>query len=256
MHGIPAQRWRLVVRRAAGAGGLAPRDATAAWEEAIRSTGLPVVTVDDEGRRPRLAFGAPAGGMLASDGDLVDLWLTHRLPIAEVRAALLGNLPADHELVGLHDVWLGEGPLPARVVASDVEATITTTAPIGQLEAAAAAILARRSLPRQRTRAGRTIAYDLRPLLLHLAVEPAGSPTGAPDEAVVRMRVAHDPERGVGRPDEVLAALAEEAGQSIVTRSLVRRRLLLVEDLEPPTAGPAAVAGGLSAKLTRSRARA
>ena len=206
---------------------------TAAWEEAVRSSGLPVVTVDDEGRRPRLAFGAPAGGTLASDGDLVDLWLTRRLPIAEVRAALEGRLPADHELVGLHDVWLGEGALPARVVASDLEATVTTSGPVGRLAEAAAAILARRSLPRERTRADRTVAYDLRPLLLDLAVEPADDTTSGPGVALVRMRVAHDPERGAGRPGEVLAALAEEAGQSIEARSIVRRRLLLAEDIEP-----------------------
>lgn len=235
MSGVPIQRWRLVVRRAAGAAGVAQREVTAAWEEAIRSSGLPVVTVDDDGRRPRLAFGAPAGGSLASDGDLVDLWLTRRLPIAEVRAALEGRLPADHELVALHDVWLGEGALPARVAASDLEAMVTTSGPIARLEAAAAAILALPSLPRVRTRADRTVAYDLRPLLLDLAVEPDKSATtNGAGGALVRMRVAHDPERGVGRPDEVLAALAEEAGQSVETRTIVRRRLLLVEDLEPP----------------------
>lgn len=239
MSGTPAQRWRLVVRRAPGAAGLAQREATATWEAAIRSTGLPVVTVDEDGRRPRLAFGAPAGGTLASDGDLVDLWLTRRLPIADVRAALEGGLPADHELVGLHDVWLGEGPLPARVAAADLEAAVTTSGPVEGLEAAAAAILARRELPRERTRADRTVVYDLRPLLLDVSVEAHGVTTGGPGDALVRMRVAHDPERGVGRPEEVLAALAEEAGQSIETRAIVRRRLLLVEDLESlaPRAG-------------------
>lgn len=229
-----------MVRRAAGAAGVAQREVTAAWEEAIRSSGLPVVTVDDEGRRPRLAFGAPAGGTLASDGDLVDLWLTRRLPVTDVRAALEGHLPSAHDLVGLHDVWLGEGALPARVVASDLEAAVTTSGPAARLAEAAAAILARPSLPRERTRADRTVAYDLRPLLLDLSVEPAGGSTNRPEGALVRMRVAHDPERGVGRPDEVLAALAEEAGQSIETHSVVRRRLLLVDDLEPRPARTAA----------------
>ena len=50
------------------------------------------------------------------------------------------------------------------------------------------------------------MAYDLRPFVEALAVEEAG---GAPR---LRMRLRHDPEKGIGRPDEVKRILMDSAG--------------------------------------------
>ena len=52
------------------------------------------------------------------------------------------------------------------------------------------------------------IAYDLRPFVDDVEV---AEPDGAP---VVRMTLRHDPEKGVGRPEELLAALGEAVGQA------------------------------------------
>ena len=47
---------------------------------------------------------------------------------------------------------------------------------------------------------------------------------------MVRIRVRHDPERGVGRPEEVLAALAERMGVELAFSELVRERIVLAGD--------------------------
>ena len=69
------------------------------------------------------------------------------------------------------------------------------------------------------------MAYDLRPLLIGLSVEP-GPPT------IVRTRTRFHPELGTGRPEEVLAALAEAAGMPLEATTTVRERLLLIDDLD------------------------
>jgi hypothetical protein len=50
----------------------------------------------------------------------------------------------------------------------------------------------------------------------------------------VTMTLRHDPEKGVGRPEEVLAALGERVGTALGTASLVRERLVLADPPAPP----------------------
>ena len=48
----------------------------------------------------------------------------------------------------------------------------------------------------------------------------------------LRMRTRIHPELGTGRPDEVVAALSDEAAAALAIEGIVRRRLLLAEELE------------------------
>ena len=66
--------------------------------------------------------------------------------------------------------------------------------------------------------------YDLRPLLIDVAIED-GPPV------TVTTRTRFHPELGTGRPEEVVAALADRIGQRLETSSIVRDRLVLAEDL-------------------------
>ncbi len=96
---------------------------------------------------------------------------------------------------------------------------------------AADALLAAAELPRERPKGDSTVAYDLRPFLGALDV---GSE--APDgSTIVRMTLRHDPERGVGRPDEALAALGEAlGGPALVPAALVRESIVLADPPSPP----------------------
>jgi len=50
----------------------------------------------------------------------------------------------------------------------------------------------------------------------------------------VRTRTRFHPELGTGRPEEVLAALADAAGRPLEAATIVRERLLLIDDLDRP----------------------
>jgi radical SAM-linked protein len=229
------QRWRLVYRRRPEAPPLAQREQVAAWEESFATSGLPLVGLDQPVPRPRLVFAAPLGVGVAADAELVDMFLFERRPVAEVRTRLAASLPAGHELVDAYDVWLGEAPLSGQVVAADYRVDVSTTnrssLDARALDTACRRLLEATTLPRAREKGGRSVSYDLRPLLEGIEVAAAGTAeTMPPDRLGLRIRTRFDPERGVGRPDEVLAALSEEAGVPLSAGSIVRERLVLASD--------------------------
>ena len=71
-----------------------------------------------------------------------------------------------------------------------------TSTPSG---AAADDLLRADRLPRERSKGGGTVRYDLRPLLDDITVEPGPPP-------IIRARTRFHPELGTGRPEEVVAA--------------------------------------------------
>ena len=125
-------------------------------------------------------------------------------------------------------MWLGEAALPGRVVASVYRAVLesgSTDTP--RLTDAARLLLAAHTLPRERRKGDNVIAYDLRPFVEDVEVIESDGATA------VRMTLRHDPEKGVGRPEELLAALGEALGASLRPVSLVRERLVLGDPPAP-----------------------
>ena len=224
------QRWRLVLRRDALDAAQVQKEQLGAWEAALRGSALPIAGLDAENGRPRFAVAAPLAPAIPGEAELADLWLVERLARWTVRAALEGSLPAGSTLLDLYDVWLGEPALPGQVVASAYRARLSGPAvDAAAIEAAAGAIMASPELRRERQRGDRTVAYDLRPFIEAVTVQPG--PGGATDIVMV---LRHDPEKGIGRPDEVLAELGERSGTSLADASVVRTRLILAE--RPPEA--------------------
>ena len=207
---------------------MSSREVIAAWESGLSRSGLPLAGLDLPLPRPRLVFGAPLSTGLAAERELLDLFLVARRQVASVREAVIGVLPPGHELIELHDVWLGEPSLSGQIAAADYRVRLVGTdgrsVDLAALGAACAELLAARALPRTRDKGGRPISYDLRPLLgdmTALSIDPAGL-------ATVRIRTRFDPERGVGRPEEVVAAMGELAGITLEIHDMVRERLLLI----------------------------
>lgn len=234
----PVQRWRVVFRRTPTATSDEQKEQVRAWEEALRGSGLPVAVTDGDPPRPRLAFGAPLPVGTFGERELADILLAERVPAWQVRSALAASLPPGHELVEAYDVWLGEAALAGRVAASEVVATIPAPAVgVEALSAAAEAIVAAEALPRQRPKGERTVSYDLRPLVEDVRVEAGGDGEAGSDDVRVVMRLVHDPEKGVGRPEEVLAELGGRVGSPLVPERLVRTRLILREE-RPAPKGP------------------
>jgi len=224
----PRQRWRLYLRLPAVQGpGELPAGA-GAWASLLERSGLPLAGEPGRGRVVPAAQ-LPLG--IAGEREIVDMLLAARLPVAEVRARVRAGLSPPIELVDLHDVWVGAPSASAALVAADYRVEVAGVSPLG-LRVAAEALLAVSTLPRERRREKKTQTFDLRPLIVSLAVAavlpPAGAGVDAPT-AVLLTRLRHRPE-AVGRPEDLIAALSEPPasplGGDIRVLRIVRERLL------------------------------
>jgi hypothetical protein len=199
------------------------------WDVTLDRSALPLMPV---GRGPaRIVFGAPLPASVEAECELAEILLSERFEIWRVRESLEGGLPDGWRLVGLEDVWLGAPSITGLVAAADYRIAIGEGSPDGvaldatSIAAGAAALSRAPALPRQRTKGGGTVSYDLRPLLLDVCVAEVGPPV------VVRARVRIHPSLGSGRPEEVVAALADAVGVPLTAKSVVRERILLGDEL-------------------------
>ncbi len=214
------QRWRLVFARGDEARYLSHLDAVKLWERAFRRREIPVARSEGFSPRSRLVFAAPLPlGMLA-EHELADLYLAERLTAPDLRDRLAEGMPRGYRIVDLNDVWIGAPALAPQLVAADYRMTLSNV-DAGRLASAAARLMQAERLPRERRKETRSVSYDLRPLLLDLrvgrAAAPADSPAALPEAGPVEsaslwMRLRHSQDRGSGRADEVVAALADEIG--------------------------------------------
>ena len=213
------------------------REQLAAWDRALGASGLPVAGLDATPPKARFAPAAPLSATLPGEAELADVWLVERVPAWRVRERLAASLPEGYGLVDAYDVWLGAPALPGQVVASVYRATFAPGAvDAGALRTAAEALLRAHALPRERQKGQATVQYDLRPFIDALEV--------GDDGRALRMTLRHDPERGIGRPEELLAALGDVLGGALEPVSLVRECLVLA----PP---PPPVMPGVRPRATR-----
>ncbi len=204
------------------------REVADAWATAVEASGLPAVPGPSDPPRPRLSFGAPLPIGMTADAELIDLVLAERWPRWRVWEALEPVLPVGWRLIDLSDVWLGGPALAGLVAAADYRIDLEGGDGVAAAEVAEAgrALLAATALPRQREKGGGSVDYDLRPLLVSIDVAANGSPV------VVRTRTRIHPSLGTGRPEEVVAALADRLSRPLVATSIVRERLVLGDELE------------------------
>jgi len=207
---------------------LVGRVAIDAWQSALIESGLLLAQLDPGGR-PRVAFGAPLPAAAEGEAELAEIFLAERVPAWRIREALAHRMPPRHVFLSAEDVWLGAPPLPGRIVAADWRVQVQASGvETGRLAAAAAELVAARSLPRIRSKAGVDKAYDLRPLLGDVCLGPRA--VGADEPITVRIRTRFLPELGAGRPDEVIAALGEAGGTELSVIRTIRERLVLAGD--------------------------
>jgi hypothetical protein len=232
----PRQRWRLTFARDPVPADQVGRAVLDAWQETLRGSGLPLAGLDvGGGGRARIAFAAPLPAAARGVAELADLWLLERRPSWAVREALADRLPVGHRWIAAEDVWLGAPALAGQVVAADWHIGIAGRRLDRVLIAdAARRLIAARTLPRTRLKGATAKAYDLRPLLADIAIEHDAVWPISDGSIVVRLRTRIHPELGAGRPEEVIAALAEFADVEIDIGAISRLRLLLGDELAAP----------------------
>jgi radical SAM-linked protein len=202
-------------------------DAAHAWERSLRRGEVPVAASEGFTPRPRLIFAAPLQlGMLA-EHDLVDLFLAERLTRPELRERLAAGMPRGYRLLDLYDVWVGAPAVATELAAADYRLTLLGV-DHDRLGAAVRQLLDADEIRRERRREKKVTAYDLRPLVLELRVRaveeaPAGDVAAAGETARAGlpatglwMRLQHSQDRGSGRAEEVVAALAEILGFAVI----------------------------------------
>lgn len=225
------QRWRLVLTRTPLAGEIGQREQLAAWDQGLAASGLPVAGLDATPPKARFAPAAPLSASIPGEAELADVWLTERVPAWRARERIAASIPEGYGLVDAYDVWLGAPALPGQVTASVYRATFAPGAvDADALRLAVDALLRADALPRERQKGTTTVSYDLRPFLGSLGVDER--------DGCLRMTLRHDPERGIGRPEEVLAALGEQLGAGLEPSSLVRESLVLAVPPPPVAAVP------------------
>jgi radical SAM-linked protein len=210
------QRWRIVFARNERARYLSHLDAVTQWERAFRRGAIPFATTGGFNARPKLVFAAPLQLGMIAEHELADLYLAERLSAPELRARLAAAIPAGYAIVDLHDVWVGAPALAPQLAAADYRMTLFGVER-EELTAAASRLLAAKQIRRERRREAKATAYDLRPLIIDLQVrgpDPAAATPVGPSTAAAGlwMRLRHSQERGSGRADEVVSALADELG--------------------------------------------
>lgn len=214
-----------MLARSSDAPELAGRDLTDAWDRAVEASGLPLHRTTPGGRA-RVAWAAPLPSRMAAEHELAEIVLTELLPIWRVREVLLRCLPLGWSLVGLQDVWLGAPALAGRVIGAVYRVRLVGVADARAVASAAGRVLESRQLIRERMKGGAPVPYDLRPLLGRIDVAEPGPPI------VVRIEVRIHPERGSGRPEEVVAALADELGHELAAGGVVRERLIVAGETD------------------------
>jgi hypothetical protein len=219
----PRQRWRLVLARSPDAPELTGRELAEAWDKALEASGLPVHRAAGQARA-RVVWGAPLPSRMAAEREPAEILLTEAVPLWRVREALTAHMPDGWNLVDLHDVWLGAPALAGRVSGAVYRVTLDGGPGADAIQAAASGLLEARQLIRTRVKGGASVAYDLRPLLADIGV------VGAGPAIVLRVETRVLPERGSGRPEEVVAALAERLGHSLDTACIVRERLIITDE--------------------------
>ena len=238
----PRQRWRVTFGRGSEAPAATHREVAEAWSAALAAT-LPLPRSEGTRQRPPLTFAAPLPVGMAAERELADLHLAERLPAWRVREAVCGAAPGGIVVATLHDVWLGAPALAACVAAADYRIALADDigCDAAAIQAAASRLLSAATLERRRPRGDGWVIYDLRPLLAAIEIDVRDA-----TRTTLRVRTRFHPERGAGRPDEVLAAVAEAAGTELRAAEIVRERILLAEDLT----GAAATLGTFDALAT------
>jgi radical SAM-linked protein len=230
----PRQRWRLTFGRSSEAPAATHRELAEAWSAALAAT-LPLPRSEGSRQRPPLTFAAPLPVGMAAERELADLYLSERLPTWRVREAVCDAAPRGIVVAAVHDEWLGAPALAGCVAAADYRIRLADdpVRDIAAIRAAAFRLLSADTLERRRPRGDGWVSYDLRPLLatVDIDVRDTARPT-------LRIRTRFHPERGAGRPEEVLAALGEAAAADLRAAEIVRERILLAEDLTSTAAIP------------------
>lgn len=195
------QRLRLTFRKEGAARYISHLDLARALERALNRANMPVSYSQGFNRRPKLAMAAPLPLGYTSEYELADIWLTETMEPAVAQAQMMQRMAPGIDIYHVAVVPLSGPSLQALTTESTYIATPLDPVDTVELQQKIDAILAASTLVRVREQKHKRKEYDLRPLILDLAL--AQTPGTSPS---LTMRLCLEPAK-TGRPDEVMLAL-------------------------------------------------
>lgn len=181
-------------------------DLARALERALNRAALPVAYSQGFNRRPRLSLAAALPLGYTSAAEVADVWLTEAVEPEVFQARLMARMAPGIVVLAVAEAPLTAPSLQQQLAESVYEVGLPAGEDAAPLRQAVAELLAATTLVRQRHRPkdNRSQSFDLRPLILDLALEEREGGV-----LNLRLRLVQSATQ-MGRPDDVLAALGLE----------------------------------------------
>lgn len=214
------QRLRLTFSRGEQLKYISHLDLMRLWQRALRRAGIPLAYSQGFSPHPKLSLAAPLAIGVTSSGELMDIFLEHRVSPHFFMKTVGKQLPPGIDISEVADVGLGLPSLQSQVLFAEYEVRTQTDRTREEVETSLQSFLSSDSVPWQHARDKEIRKYDLRSL-----VEDVGVAEWRPPHCVLRMRLRCDPS-GTGRPEQVTLAL----GFPDPPTSMHRLKLILAQE--------------------------
>ncbi|MEO8457024.1 MAG: TIGR03936 family radical SAM-associated protein [Chloroflexota bacterium] len=199
------QRLRFRYRLTAEAAAMGHREIVYAWDGAAKAAGLSLAY--SEGKRPtaQISLAAPLPRGATSDAEIADIALDERVDPHAALRAIAPHLPPGIVATDVREVGVNAPAVQASLRWAEWEVTVPAGATGEEdLQNHVASLLAATTLPSEYKREKGTREYDLRPLVLDVALA-----SRVDDSYVLCMRLRAEQDR-TARADQVVLALGLE----------------------------------------------
>jgi radical SAM-linked protein len=205
---VKAQRLRVTFTRGDDMRYVTHLDMMRFWERALRRAEIPLSYSEGFSPHPQIALAAPLAVGVTSDAELMDVFLETPMTPREFLRRIAPQLPPAVRATSAEEVGVALPSMQAELRAA--EYLVDVAVPPGvDVEGAVARLLALETLPWQHMREDEVKSYDLRPLVMEIAVAERED-----DRARLRMLLRND-SNGSGRPEQVALALGLPAPERI-----------------------------------------
>ena len=213
------QRLRLTFSRGNELKYISHLDLMRLWQRALRRASIPLVYSQGFSPHPRLSLAIPLAIGMTSSGELMDIFLEHRVSPHFFMNAVSKQLPGGVAISEVVEVGLDLPSLQSQILCAEYTISLSSEKSLEEIEASIKTILAKDGLPWQHTRDKEIRKYDLRSL-----IDDIWLIDWHPHECTLGMRLYCD-SRGTGRPEQVTLAM----GFADAPTSIHRTKLILDE---------------------------
>lgn len=212
---MKVQRLRLRYAVSEEASAKSHRELLNDWGEAAKAAGLPVAYSEGKRPAPQLSVAALLPQGVTSDAEIMDVYLEERVDPCEALANLKPRAPAGVLLRAVEEVGVSSPSVQSLLRWAEYEVEVPSDGvSVEAVQAKFVEFLATDTWPAEYRRETRAREYDLRPLVLGLAI--AGERNGC---IVLRMALRAEQDNSA-RADQVLIALGLPGARRIHRRSL------------------------------------